>query len=149
MMERLLAFAATMLLAAVCSAAGNPGVHVEDAWARATPAVAPVAGGFLTVANDGDQADTLVRVESDIAQRVDIHEMSTDGGMMRMRQLVDGLPVRAHGKVVLAPGGYHLMFIKPSRALAEGEGFEATLVFARAGRVKARFAVRAMGAGAH
>jgi copper(I)-binding protein len=68
---------------------------------------------------------------------------------MRMRQLADGLALPAGSTVVLKPGGYHLMFIKPVRALAEGERFDATLVFQRAGKVKVVFEVRAMGAGGH
>jgi copper(I)-binding protein len=149
MMKRTIALAAALLAAAGCIAAGKPGVRVEDAWARATPAVAPVAGGYLTAVNDGDAPDVLLGVESGIAQRVEIHEMRMQGGMMRMRRVEDGVPVPAHGKAVLAPGGYHLMFIQPRRALVEGERFEATLVFRNAGRVKTQFAVRAMGAGAH
>ena len=170
-----------LLLAAVGSVmASSGGLRVEQAWARATPAVAPVAGGFLIIANDGGKDDRLLRVESDIAQRVEIHQMRNDAGVMRMRQ-VDGidvpagapvelkpgglhlmlmelktplkagdrLPIAAHGRLVMAPGGYHLMLIQPKRALLEGGHFDATLVFQRAGRVKATFQVRAMGAGAH
>ena len=101
----------------------------------------------ITVVNDGDVDDRLLRVESDIAQRVELHQMRNDGGVMRMRALPDGVVVPAHGKLELKPGGYHLMLIKPRRALVEGGHFEATLVFQRAGRVPARFEVRAMGAG--
>lgn len=148
-MKRTIALAAMLLAATGCMAADKPGVRVDDAWARATPAVAPVAGGFLTVVNAGDKPDVLIAVESDIAQRVEIHEMRMQDGIMRMRRLDAGVPVPAHGKAVLAPGGYHLMFIQPKRALVEGEGFEATLVFQHAGRLKTQFTVRGMGAGAH
>lgn len=127
--------------------AGNGQLQVREAWTRAVPAVAPVAGGFLTVVNTGNSEDRLLRVESDIAQRVEIHQMRNDGGVTRMRALPEGVAVPAHGKLVLKPGGYHLMLIKPRRALVAGGHFEATLVFQRAGRVPARFEVRAMGAG--
>ena len=137
-----------LLLSAAGVAATRDGVRAVDAWSRATPAVAPVAGGFLTLVNDGDKDDRLLRVESAVAERVELHEMRHENGVMRMRELSDGLVVPAHGKVELRPGGYHLMFIKPKRAFAEGERVEATLVFQRAGRVKVGFAVRAMGAGA-
>ncbi|WP_256645573.1 copper chaperone PCu(A)C [Thermomonas paludicola] len=141
---------AVLLLAAVGSVmASSGGLRVEQAWARATPVVAPVAGGFLIIANDGGKDDRLLRVESDIAQRVEIHQMRNDAGVMRMRQVTEGLPIAAHGRLVMAPGGYHLMLIQPKRALLEGGHFDATLVFQRAGRVKATFQVRAMGAGAH
>lgn len=147
-MERKTGWALALLLAASAAvAAKSGGVRVENAWTRAVPAVAPVAGGFLTVVNDGDGADRLLRIETDIAQRVEIHQMRNDGGVMRMRALPDGVVVPAHGRVELKPGGYHLMLIQPKRALVEGGRFEATLVFQRAGRVKATFDVRGMGAG--
>ena len=98
------AIAAALLLAvAGAIAAPKATLRVEDAWSRATPPVAPVAGGFLTVVNAGDKPDVLLGAESDLSQRVELHEMRMDGGMMRMRELTDGLPVPARGKVVLAP----------------------------------------------
>ena len=147
-MKRIL-MVALLWAASSAWAADKPGIRVTEAWSRATPAVAPVAGGFMTLVNDGEREERLLRVESGISQRVEIHEMRHENGVMRMRQLVDGLAVPAGGKVVLKPGGYHLMFIKPVRALAEGERFDATLVFQRAGKVKVVFEVRAMGAGGH
>jgi len=110
--------------------------------------VAPVAGGFLTVVNDGNQPDTLLRVESDVAERVELHQMRNDGGVMRMRALPEGVVVPAHGTLELKPGGYHLMLIKPRRVLAPGDHFDATLVFQHGGRVTVQFDVRALGAGA-
>ncbi|TXI80040.1 MAG: copper chaperone PCu(A)C [Cupriavidus sp.] len=145
-MRRVLAFSMALLFTGACIA-GKPGMRVENAWTRAVPAVAPVAGGFLTVVNDGGSADRLLRIETDAAQRVEIHQMRNDGGVMRMRALPDGVTVPAHGRVEFKPGGYHLMLIQPKRALAEGGRFDATLVFQRAGRVKATFEVRGMGAG--
>lgn len=127
--------------------AGQRALHVVDAWARATPAVAPVAGGYLTVTNDGDAPDRLLGVESTIAKRIEIHEMRNDAGVMRMRRITDGLPLPAHGRLELKPGGYHLMLIGPGRALVTGETFKATLVFEHGGRLPATFVVRAMGAG--
>ena len=136
-----------LLLPLAVLAAGKGDVRVVDAWARAVPAVAPVAGGFFTVVNPGNAADRLLRVESPIAKRIEIHEMRNDGGVMRMRQIKDGLTVPAHGQLEFKPGSYHLMLIGPTRALIEGGHFEATLVFQRAGKVKVTFAVRGMGAG--
>ena len=147
-MQRRWSLAAALLLAVGVAFAGTPGVRVQDAWARATPAAAPVAGGFLTLVNDGDQPDTLLRVESDAAARVEIHQMRNDGGVMRMRAMPDGVVVPAHGRLELKPGGYHLMLINPRRALAPGDHFDATLVFQRGGRVTVRYDVRALGAGA-
>lgn len=141
--------AALLGVAFVAAAANKDRLRVEDAWSRATAPGAPVAGGFLTIVNPGPRADVLLGASSPIAETVELHEMKQEGGMMRMRELRDGLPVPAGGKVVLAPGGYHLMFIKPRQPLKEGDRFEATLRFRDAGAIKTTFQVRALGAGAH
>lgn len=119
----------------------KPGLRVEQGYSYATPAPGITAVGFLTVINDGP-ADRLVAVESPAAGRVEIHEMSMAGGLMRMRALPDGVAVPAQGRLALAPGGYHLMLIEPAQALAVGEELPLTLVFARAGRIAARLQVR-------
>ena len=50
-----------LLLPLWVAAADKNEVRVVDAWARAVPAVAPVAGGFLTVVNMGNATDRLQR----------------------------------------------------------------------------------------
>ena len=147
MMKTIVTGLLVLLLPLWVAAADKNEVRVVDAWARAVPAVAPVAGGFFTVVNMGNATDRLLRVESPIAKRIEIHEMRNDGGVMRMRQITDGLIVPAHGQLEFKPGSYHLMLIGPTRALIEGDHFEAALVFQRAGKVKVTFAVRGIGAG--
>jgi copper(I)-binding protein len=123
-------------------------LKVSVAWARAVPAAAPVAGGFLTVQNTGAADDRLLAVETGAAQRVEIHEMRHEGEVMRMRQLADGLALPAGRTVVLQPGGYHLMFIQPARPFVADGQVPATLVFEKAGRLPVVFEVRPMGASA-
>ena len=143
------------LLMTACSASSADNTHdigklrVSDVWAKATPPQARVAGGYLSVQNRGDAADKLLRVESAVAASVEIHEMSDVGGVARMREVTNGVELPAGSTTTLKPGGYHLMFIKPKRALVEGERFTATLRFRDAGKVSVTFTVRGMGAGAH
>lgn len=122
-------------------------LRIEQAWTRATPVVSPVMGGFVTIANSGDTQDRLLRVETNIAKDVVIHQMRNENGVLRMRPAKEGLPVPAHGKLELKPGGAHLMLMGVQRHLREGEQFQATLVFEHAGAVPVRFDVRAMQAG--
>lgn len=117
-------------------------------FARATLPNAPVAGGFLTIANDGAQDDRLVAAASAIAGRVEIHEMAMAGDVMRMRELADGLPLPAGETVTLAPGGYHVMFMDLAGPLVEGEALEVTLTFERAGTITVPLAVGAPDASA-
>jgi hypothetical protein len=145
-MQRKTLWALALCLCWGQAVAGPRDVRVLDAWARATPPMATVAGGYLTVANDSAADDRLLRIESKIAKRIEIHEMRNDGGVMRMRQISDGLPLPAHGQLALKPGGYHLMLMGPAHALVAGETFKATLVFEHAGKLPATFTVRALGA---
>ncbi|MEU3841580.1 copper chaperone PCu(A)C [Streptomyces sp. NPDC028635] len=100
--------------------------------------VSDMAAGFLTLANDGGTKDELTSVTSDIAGSVTVHE--TAGGAMRE---VAALPVPAHGRVVFASGGNHLMFDRLKRKPKQGENVTVALHFARSGTIQVRMPVKA------
>jgi periplasmic copper chaperone A len=125
-------------------AAGD--ISVEKPWARATPKGAAVGVGYMTIRNKGAVADRLTGGSADFANAVEVHEMSTKGGVMTMRPLVDGLEIPPNGAVTLAPSSYHLMFQGLKRQLAKGETVKATLTFQHAGDVPVEFAVGGLGA---
>lgn len=120
---------------------------ISGPWSRATPAGAEVAGGYLTITNKGLSADRLVSFTTELAGQPEVHEMTNEGGVMKMRPLAKGLPIPAGATVKLEPGGYHLMLLKLKKPLAAGQRYKATLVFEKAGAVEVEFEVRAMGAG--
>lgn len=106
------------------------------------PAVsAKTAGGYFTLRNGGAQPDRLIAIESDIAEKTELH--TTDhgaDGVARMRH-VEALEIPAGGEVALERGGYHVMFMGLKAPLSLGAMVPATLVFERAGRVAVEFAV--------
>ncbi len=118
---------------------------ISSAWSRATPAGAQVAGGYLTISNKGTSAERLVSFTTDLAGQPEVHEMTNEGGVMKMRPLAKGLVIPAGGTVKLEPGGYHLMLLQLKKQLAAGQRFKVTLVFEKAGPVEVDFEVRAMG----
>jgi uncharacterized protein YcnI/copper(I)-binding protein len=120
-------------------------ITVAAPWTRATPGGAKVAGGYLKVTNNGAAADTLIGGTSDIAGRVEVHEMTMSGGVMRMRPLNDGLEIKPGQTVELTSGGYHLMFMDLKRQLKQGETVKAALQFEKAGKVDVTFSVGAVG----
>ncbi|MCT2398433.1 copper chaperone PCu(A)C [Novosphingobium mangrovi (ex Huang et al. 2023)] len=130
------------------AAAGKPAptVSVTNAWARETAPSQVNGGGFATIANTGTVDDRLVSAASPVASEVQLHTMSMDGGVMRMRQLTDGIAVPAGQTVMLKPGSLHVMFIGLKHPLKRGENVPVTLRFARAGTVKVNFAVQPVGA---
>jgi hypothetical protein len=77
-----------------------------------------------------------------VAAEVQLHTMTMDGGVMRMRQVEGGIAVPARGTLELKPGSYHIMFMGLKRQLRQGERFPVTLRFQRAGSVTVQFAVQ-------
>jgi copper(I)-binding protein len=130
----------SMVLAFSANAAEKSTLQFSNAWIRATPPNATVAGGFLTIKNSGAE-DRLISVTSSLAKTVEIHEMSMQGDVMQMRQLTDGLVIPANKNITLKPGGIHLMFITPKQPLSEGQKISATFVFAKAGKKTVEFTV--------
>ena len=116
-------------------------------WSRATPPMARVAGGYLTITNTGAEPDRLVGASSPSAKKVEFHESNTEGGIARMRPLTDGIVIDPGATVALQPGGMHVMFIEPAQPLKVGESFPATLRFEGAGEVQVEFMVQPLGSG--
>ena len=121
-------------------------LHIEHPWARATPPRAGVAGAYMVIDNDGAAPDRLIGASTPAAREVQVHTMSMDNGVMRMRQLPDGLELPAGGTVRLEPGGYHLMLIDPVKPLVKGGRVPLTLKFEKTGSVDIELSVDAMGA---
>lgn len=121
-------------------AAETPGISISDAWVAVTPNGATVGAGYMTISNVGP-ADTLVSASSPRAQSVELHEMSMDGNVMRMRP-VASFTVPADGAVSLTPNGLHLMLTGLSGPLVAGESVPVTLTFERAGAIEISLPVR-------
>lgn len=117
----------TVALASAAQAAPAAKVTATDAWCRPTVAGALAAGCYVTLTAKGE--DRLVSVESPAASRGEIHTMSMDGGVMRMRQLTEGLALPAGKAVALKPGADHIMLIGPKAQLKDGAKTPLTLKF--------------------
>lgn len=120
------------------------GLKIEHPWSRATAAGASVGAGFMVIVNSG-KADALVGASSPVAARVEMHSSSTDGGMMKMRQL-QRVELPAGGTVRFEPGALHLMLVGLKQPLAEGSKVPLTLRFAVAGEQKVELKVESLGA---
>ena len=119
---------------------------ISQAWSRATPGGAKVAGGYLTIENKGAAADRLVSVSADIAGKAEVHEMAVDNGVMKMRQLDKGLVIEPGKTVKFAPGGYHLMLQELKGPFKQGDKVPVTLQFEKAGKVAVSLDVQGVGA---
>ena len=100
-------------------------LDVRDAWVRATVPGQPVAAAYLTL--QSPRHLRLVSARSEVAQAVEIHEMSLTDGVMRMRHL-ESLEVPGGQVIRMTPGGIHLMLLDVRRPLLAGEQIELDLV---------------------
>ncbi len=139
--------ALTGLLASAALARSHPSqsISIQNPWSRETAVGQSAGGGFMTITNNGSSEDRLVSGTTPVAAEVQLHTMSMDGGVMRMRQLAKGIAIPANGSVELRPGSFHAMFIGLKRPLRQGERFPVTFQFQRAGRVTVQFAVQPVG----
>ena len=149
-MARLLAFPLATLIAlaagpVIAQEFKSGDITVERPWSRETPKGAEVAAGYLVIHNNGSTPDKLVGGAADFAGKIEIHEMSMDNGIMRMRELKSGLEVPAHGEVKLAPKSYHIMFTNLKQPLKKGESVKVNLTFEHAGSIPVVFEVGSVG----
>ncbi len=104
----------------------NNSVSIIDQWARATAPGQQVGAAYLTLISAQDS--TLVRVETPLASSVEIHSMTMENDVMKMRMLPE-LSLKAGKAEKLAPGGFHLMLFDLKKPLAVGEQVDLTLSF--------------------
>lgn len=121
-------------LASLPALADCKGLKVEDARIPAAPPVAPVLAGYARLMNEGRHALHIGAVEGADFGSVELHQMSMENGMMQMRPL-QGLDIPAHGSVVLADGGKHLMLMNPRHPFKPGDS---TVLAFRCGKESSR-----------
>ncbi len=143
----------TLLVTACNQAAETPAatetaassIAVTDPWSRETAEGQNAGGAFMTIANTGTAADRLIGGSTPVAGRVEIHTMTMENDVMRMRQLEDRLEVPAGGDVTLKPGSFHVMLMDLKQPLKAGDKIPLTLTFEGAGTVETTLEVRPAG----
>lgn len=122
--------------------AHNNGVQIHQAYARATVAGQTSGGAYITVENSGKAADALLSAQSPAAKSMEIHTMSMEGNVMRMREVARiDLPVGQ--KIAMEPGkGYHLMLMGLKAPLKAGDKIPVTLTFEKAGKIETSLEVK-------
>jgi copper(I)-binding protein len=129
MSMKYLAFAAGLVMAS--AALAQPAqLEVNNAWARATAGKADTGVAYVTI--QSPTADRLVAASTPAAKKAELHTMSMQGMVMKMRPIA-GLDIPAGQPVTLKPGGEHIMLMGLNKPLRAGETFPLTLDFEKAG----------------
>jgi copper(I)-binding protein len=111
-------------------------LEIEHPHARATTAGQTNGAAYMQIENNGKTDDKLIAASSPAATSVEIHSMSMEGDVMKMRA-VEGLEIKAGAQVSMKPGeGYHIMLLGLKKPLQAGDKLPMMLTFSKAGKVK-------------
>jgi copper(I)-binding protein len=120
-------------------------LEIEHPWSRATPKGAKTGAGYVSIKNTGSTPDRLVGGSFADAGKVEVHRMTMDQGVMKMRPVAGGLEIKPGETVELKPDGYHLMFVGLKQPLKKGEHVDGTLEFEKSGTVQVQYTVEGVG----
>ena len=143
-MRRLILALGLLAPVAMHAAAQPTTIRAEQPWARATAPRQSVGGVYVTLTSPVD--DRLLGASSPVAGHAEVHEMTMDGNVMKMRELADGLKLPAGQAVALAPGGLHIMLVGLQKPLAAGQVIPVQLRFAHAPPLDLQVRVAPVGA---
>ncbi len=116
-------FIASILISA-CSKQDS--IEIKNQWVRASNDGQDVSAAYMTIVSNEDTS--LLEIDSDVADVIEIHSMSMENGVMKMRML-DTLDLIAGKPTELSPGGFHLMLFDLKKPLAAGKEAHFTLHF--------------------
>jgi copper(I)-binding protein len=119
-------------------------IEISTPWSRATPKGAQTAIGYMTIKNNGTTPDRLTGGSIDVADRFQLHAMTMENGIAKMRELSD-IEIKPGQTIEFKPGGSHVMFVNLKRPLRKGDHINGTLVFERAGKVQIEYSVEGIG----
>lgn len=121
-------------------------IEVSNPWSRATPKGAIIGAGYMTIRNTGTEPDRLIGGTTDVSAGVQLHEMTMEGDVSKMREMKSGMEIKPGQTVELRPGSSHVMFVNLKHQLRKGESVKGTLTFEHAGTVNVEYPVEAVGA---
>ena len=112
-------------------------ISVNGIWSWPAHASTDGGGGtgavYLTIVNDGDVADRLLRVHTGVADTLEIHETVMVDDRMKMQPVTAGIEIPAHGSIEFKPRSHHIMLIGLRQDLRAGERFPLVLEFEKSG----------------
>lgn len=133
---------APVVLVASCDQA--PPVYVGEAYVRINPNPAAPSAAYFKI-QTGDAPVTLRDVLSEASVRVEMHEMVSEGGMMKMRS-VDSVDIAAKSTLRFEPGGKHVMLWSINPQVVESGKVPLTLIFSNGDRIIVDAVVQKAGA---
>ena len=118
-------FVIALTLVSSTSRASND-LIVSDAWVRATPPGKMMTAGYASIENLSKDVITITSVSAEVAGHTSLHETRIERDRSTMRPVAQ-LSIKAGERVSLTPGGLHIMLMKLSEPLTDGQSIDICL----------------------
>ena len=116
-------------------------IEMNDPWIRASVTGQTNGAGYIQFKSTGAAADKLISAQSEAATTVELHTVITENGVAKMQQVPE-IIIPSNGSVNLAPGGYHIMFLKLTAPFKQDSTIPVVLKFEKAGEIRVNFTVK-------
>ena len=118
-------FVIALTLVASASRASDE-LIISDAWVRATPPGKMMTAGYASIENASKKVITITGVSAGVAGHTSIHETRIERDRSTMRPVAE-LSIKAGERISLEPGGLHIMLMKLSEPLSDGQSIDICL----------------------
>lgn len=103
-------------------------IEIERAYARASIPNVPNSAAFFVIKNNSDKDIAITSVNSDIAEKNELHTHIKENKMMKMMK-IEKLVVPAKSSLELKSGGDHVMLMGLKKELKAGDEINLELSF--------------------
>ena len=133
-MHRTIAAVMALVALSACQPRGAGQPVVKDARVRLAVVPGGPAGGYFTL-EGGAKDDRLLRIDSAVVNKIELHESVMNGGVMTMRPIAE-VPVPAGKTVAFAPGGSHAMLFGVDPRITAGTAVPMLFTFASGAKIE-------------
>jgi copper(I)-binding protein len=120
---------------------GFKNILISNPWARTAPVKNSNSAIYMEIINNSEHNDTLIKAETEISTKVEIHKTVTLDKISSM-VAIDKVMIPAHTTVKFAPKGLHIMIMGLNKELIENDKFNLSLTFEKAGKVDVEVIVK-------
>jgi periplasmic copper chaperone A len=119
----------------------NEAIKITDAWVHAADQVGGNIALSMTIKNEADAADALMRVRCPVANFSEKHIVDRGEGAPAMRA-IPSIPIAAGATTTLKADAYHVMLLQTRQALVAGQTFNCSIAFQKAGTIETEVKIR-------
>lgn len=117
---------ALMQILLIAPAQASDSLHIIEPWIPESPPGAQVMAGFMKLYNTSSQNLEVIEASSPHFKSVEMHLSKDIEGVAKMIPQQQ-LSIAAGETLVLKPGSYHLMLIKPAKRFRDGDNIKIQL----------------------